>query len=268
VSDVLPVSPPALSARKKGRSPAYPAIPLDVAIQRVRAVYERERRHPVPIPVIQEHWGYASNSGPANVTVAALKRYGLLHDEGQGPKRRAWLTELALEIVLSEEPAEFVRKAALAPDIHLELWEKYGGTLPSDATLRRELILSRGFTESGAREFISQFRKTIAFARLDEVGTPPSATSPLPARLAEDREESKEALMAVESDPVSADDRPRAPATGDLPGVVSIPILLPGVRPVHITGAFPITEAAWQQLIRVLEAMKGGLVSDDPDALP
>jgi hypothetical protein len=165
----------AKTARKKqeGRSPSYPGIPLGEAITRARTIYERDGRNSAPVTAILGHWGYKDGSGPGTIALAALKKFGLLTDEGVGPKRTAKLTELALRIVLdtredSPERAAFIREAALKPSIHAELWRECDGKVPSDGTLRHKLVLDRKFTQRGADEFIQQFRSTIAFSGLNE----------------------------------------------------------------------------------------------------
>lgn len=273
--------------RHKGRSPAYPAISLDLAIERAQIIWDRERRHPAAIPVIQSHWGVKAGSGSANVAIAALKRFGLLSDDGQGERRTGRLTDLAVEILLSTDPDQadhrhnLIRTAALLPVIHHELWEKYGGALPSDANLIRELVMGRNFTHSGANEFISQFRKTLAYAGLDEQ-TPPSPPQEEHESLHGDHLGREEGRFTVQPEPQGSRPQPlgrfvaqpqatappplQRPVAEPVPGVgggaITIPILLPGASPVHITGHFPITEAAWKQLMVVLEAMKGGLVAE------
>jgi hypothetical protein len=47
--------------------------------------------------------------------------------------------------------------------------------------------------------------------------------------------------------------------------MMTIPIPLVGSALVQIVGAFPISEAAWDQLMRVLDAMKPGLVAEAPE---
>lgn len=151
-----------------GRSPGYPGIDLGVALQRARTLYEREQHHAAPTQMIVRHWGYVSRSGPGAVTLAALKKFGLLQDEGKGVKRMAKLTPLALRIIKdrrgpSPELAAAVREAAFFPKIHQELWDHYDGLLPSDDNLMYELEVNRRFTATGAQELISQFRRTLGF---------------------------------------------------------------------------------------------------------
>lgn len=162
--------------RKKVRSPSYPGINLERAIERAEAVYAKEERHPAPIDALLAHWGYSPRSGPGLVTIAALKKFGLLVDQGAGARREARLTDLALRIILDKREGSLDRKraiqeAALRPGIHHELWEEYGGTLPSDTNLEYKLTVQRGFTAAAAKEFLRELRDTIEFAKLEESGT-------------------------------------------------------------------------------------------------
>lgn len=158
---------------KRERSPSYPRIDLENAIQRAREVYSKERMNPAPVNAILSHWGYNSKSGLGLVILAALLKFGLLADDGKGAKRQARLTELARRIILDERDTSIerdaaIKEAALNPTIHKELWEQYNGNLPSDETLRYQLRVNRGFTDTALHEFIPQLRSTVAFAKLVE----------------------------------------------------------------------------------------------------
>ncbi len=245
--------PAAVQRARRGRSPSYPGIALDLAIDRARELERAERRHPAPTTAIHEHWGYKPNSGPAAVTLAALKKFGLLADEGAGGRRLARLTDLAFEILLNPDPAEAIREAALTPPIHRELWEQYHGVLPSDKNLRYELKRNRRFTDRGVDEFISQFRRTVAYAGLDRAASvdrqgAPEVEAPSP----------REGAVTMSSPQTSG---PAVAAAG-IPGVITIPIPLVDSTRVQIAGEFPISEAAWKQLLAVLDAMKPGLVKN------
>lgn len=166
------------TAKKKaeGRSPSYPGIDLAQALDKARVVFQHESRNSAPVSAILTHWGFKATSGPGTVALAALKKFGLMEDQGNGPNRTAKLTDLAFRILLDEreespERAAAIREAALKPGIHADLWTKYAGDIPSDATLRHHLRVDRKFTGSGADEFIRQFRSTIDFAKLKEAGS-------------------------------------------------------------------------------------------------
>jgi hypothetical protein len=161
-------------AKREGRSPAYPSIGLHNAIEKAKILYEREKRHAAPAVNVVKHWGYSPKSSAGLLTLSALKKFELIEDEGAGESRKVRLTDLALRIILDPDVKskhEAIQKAALNPAIHAEIWEKYGGNLPSTETLKYYLHMERGFTGFGADEFIREFVDTISFAKLGESGT-------------------------------------------------------------------------------------------------
>lgn len=230
------------------------------AEKRVRELYNAENKHAAPVSAIVEHWGYRSSSSGGRTTLAALKKFGLLEDEGSGEERTGRLTDLAVELVLNPDPETARRKAALFPKLHRQMWEEYGTNLPSPAALRYRLIREFGFTESGADEFVEEYEATVAYAGLAD---------------GDHREQEHGFAVSGASNP---GEPPRKTAVHDhgLPGQpppasdlpppsgMTIPIPLLGEAPVYVTGTFPLSEASWAQMIRVLEAMKPGLV--DPTA--
>lgn len=245
------------SSTRKSRSPGYPGIPLDAAISRARAIYQAEKKNAAPVSAIVQHWGYKPNTSSSNSALAALKKFGLLEDEGSGPDRLARLTDLALQIIHNPNPEEFIREAALKPRIHQELWQKYRANgLPSDAALKHELVMTRNFTDVGATDFIKQFHRTITYAKLDvDAELHPSSSVEEPSPPASASSTREVTTPDVQPAPVH-----RRPSTLG-PDAHTIPIFLPGGAFVELVGAFPISEAAWDQMMRVIEAMKGGLVT-------
>jgi hypothetical protein len=246
--------------RHRPRSPSYPSIPLDVAISRARVLYEHEGRHAAPIAQIAQHWGYSPKSSGGTSTIAALKKFGLLVDEGNAARRHAELTPLALTILIDERNRDqAIRDAALMPPIHRELWQKYGPLLPSDGTIRSYLLLERDFTENGVKEFIPVFRRTVDFAQL---GMGDDGTS---SDLDGEQEETDQA----------------APDQRDLTGIpvlahlsahhatsptrtIQLP-LSPG-KWVAVQGDFPLSQAEWRQMLAVLGAMQPALTVEPRSA--
>lgn len=160
--------------KREGRSPGYPSINLRNAIEKAQIIYDREKKHAAPAVNVVRHWGYTPKSSAGLLTLAALRKFNLIEDEGSGQNRKVRLTDLALRILLDpneKSKNEAIQKAALNPPIHTEIWEKYGGTLPSTETLKYYLHMERGFTGFGADEFIRHFVDTISFAKLGESGT-------------------------------------------------------------------------------------------------
>ena len=163
-------------AKTKHRSPAYPAVNLQQAIEHAQTIYDADRRNQVPVAVAISHLGFPDGSSQGLRAVAALKQFGLLEEDGKNEDRRVRLTERALDILIApstDDPGRFraIQRAALEPTVHAELWEQYNGELPSDATIRAQLVRHREFNETYVDRFIKEFRDTIAFARLSESDT-------------------------------------------------------------------------------------------------
>ncbi len=249
--------------RKRERSPGYPSISLGPAVEKAKDLYRVEKAYLAPINTIIQHWGYSPNSGAGLVIVAALLKYGLLEDEGSGPARKAKITEFAQRIIRdtreeSPEREQLLREAALRPEIHRKLWDRFGGSLPSDSNLHHTLIFEYHFTDNGATEFIKQFKETIAFAQLGEDDAPSTQEVSLP-------------MIVSRADP----------AARRVPETVTTYVPSPSGRalPIPIMGSdqWPtlylpsrISEADWNQMIAVLQAMKPGIVARDsePDDAP
>jgi len=237
--------------KKKERSPGYPGINLEEAIERARQLYQEERRNYAPVSAILEHWGYQPKSGAGLVALAALKKFGLLEDEGSSQNRRGRLTDAAFRILADSRPdsaerQDLIKQAALTPTIHRELWEQFNGDLPSDANLDYELRTRRHFTDSAARDFIREFRETVGYAGLD----------------------SSDSIGGSSGDTgePGAGGKPHSGGFQDQPmtegRIVAIP--LGPNQWATLQASFPLSKAAWDQMKAVLEAMRPALVQDEP----
>lgn len=243
-------------AKRSGRSPSYPGIDLKEALERSHTLYRIEGKYSASVETILAHWGYKPKSGPGLVTIAALKKFGLLIDEGSGRSRKARLSDNAIRIALDTRPEtgeryKALQNAALTPTIHRELWNSYGDSLPSDANLRYELVTERGFTEAGADEFIPQYKRTLAFAHLLNGGKLSVAEEDKPG-------EESEGQM---SPPTTLQEPPAKPPTTRQTRVIQLPIS--STEWAALQAPFPLTEEKWKQMLAVLDAMKPALVGND-----
>lgn len=153
------------------RSPSYPAIDLKTAIDRARTFYQHEKRSAASVLVASKHWGYSFSSSGGKQALAALISYGLMEDKGSGDRRHVNLTDLAFRILLDERPEsserdEALRRAALMPKIHAELFGKWPDGLPSNPNLRHYLLIEKKFNENAVDDFIRQLRATAEFAKI------------------------------------------------------------------------------------------------------
>lgn len=188
---------------KRFRSPPYPFIPLGKAIERVKQLHPKALHHQVSFSVLADAWGYGEKSSGLVQTAAALIQFGLLSDEGSGQKRKFQLTPDAIRIAqdidpTSEKRRAAIQRAALAPKIHKELWEKYGNSGISDMVLRNYLIFDRkenddsAFSTTSADALIEEYKSSISFAEI---------TSTPPASKEDDPEEGEQKANDLEDSP-------------------------------------------------------------------
>lgn len=154
--------------RKVHRSPSYPAVDLADAITKAEAVYKNERRSATTPEVIAAHMGYSTATGPGGRAVSALRQYGLI--EETGGKYRLSDTGYTL-IHFDRNSSEWrvaVSEAARRPTLFRELVEAYPDGLPSDATLRNDL-LKREFNPASITDVVAILRNTMSLASVGEV---------------------------------------------------------------------------------------------------
>lgn len=155
---------------KRKRSPNYPVIAIDEAIDKVRAIYKEDRRAFAAFPAILEHMGYKvkeKKGGRSARVVSTLKQYGLL-EVANGKYRVSDTAFKILELPEdSSERIELIRQAALTPPVVHKVLAHYKGEVPSDTTLRSHLIITEEFNPDSAGEFIRVLRRTISIVKPD-----------------------------------------------------------------------------------------------------
>jgi hypothetical protein len=154
----------------KMRSPNYPSISLRESYQRVKLLWQKERKTPVPAEVAAKAIGYAGLSGPSRTALSALKKFGLVDSDD----RTVRVSELALRILHpaneTEETKAF-QQAALKPELFAQIYTNMQEA--SDDALRSYLITKLDFSEAGANQFIKTYRDTMDVAKLDEPDSKP-----------------------------------------------------------------------------------------------
>ena len=163
-----PETAAAAKAKQKQRSPNYPAISLKTAIELTRKLYDNAKRTHVSEAVAASAMGYKSLNGTTRGHISALKKYGLVEDEGAGLQ----VSNLAMQILMHPEGSPdrqtAINVAAFIPEIFREIHRTHREA--SDSVLRPYLILSKQFSEGGADQFIQAFRDTMALVSEGDSG--------------------------------------------------------------------------------------------------
>lgn len=150
-----------------GRGPSYPYVDLEGAIAFSRKVYDYAKRGPAQLEsVITEAFKFSPTSSSGEKVTAALKSFGLIEDAAGTNGKAVKLSARAVRILLDEpdsaERKEELKKAAIAPKWYEYCWKKWGKEMPP--AMRSNLLIEHGFVESTVDAFLSNYRKSIAFA--------------------------------------------------------------------------------------------------------
>ena len=144
------------------RSPGYPMFSLKEAIDKAKLIYDHEKRSFTTPDVIAKHLGFSQHvGGPGGRAMSALRQYGLL-EESEGKSRISNLAYTLLQYAVgSPERNQALRTAMRKPALFNELLIEYRDGLPSDDTLRSNL-LQKGFNPEVIGDVVRIFRDTIA----------------------------------------------------------------------------------------------------------
>jgi hypothetical protein len=163
-------SPAKKDQKPRHRSPNYPGISLRAAIAKIEALYKADGLAASPKLAALKHMGYDKLHSEAARTLSALKSFGLVDETTD----RIKLTQRGIEIVA--RPAGDVRRqkaikdSAVSPEIYQQVMEEYRLTgLPSDSSLKSDLITVRKFNPSAVDGFVRDFRDTLELAGLSDL---------------------------------------------------------------------------------------------------
>jgi hypothetical protein len=152
--------------KQKHRSPAYPSDGLETCYKWAKKIYEAERRNATSALIVVKHMGYSSLSGASRTGLSAMKKFGLVVEDGA---ERVRVSDEAVKLFLNpdeESRLALLRSMAQKPEIMKELLERYAGGLPSEDSLKYTLVTERGFGDEAANTFIRAFNETVRFAKL------------------------------------------------------------------------------------------------------
>jgi hypothetical protein len=154
--------------QSKHRSPNYPQLTLEEAVGKVRVLYTEDGKHGAPMQAALEHLGFSSMHGHARATLSALKKFGLIEDKGGRVAPTARAIDLLVFDPDQERHITALQEAALAPTLHRTLWDQSVAEerLPSDRSLRQQLITDHDFNPKTVDNFIRDFKSTLEFAGL------------------------------------------------------------------------------------------------------
>ena len=150
------------SSRRK--SPRAPGMALDEALDRVLKIYDKDRIHSIPTDIAARHMGYSgANNGAALTTLASLGYFGLIERPKDGMISVSRDVESYKFAPNEDMRKAFLRRFLATPPLFAELLDRAQGGMPSDESLKYELI-QRGFLPSTAASLVGIFKRSVDFA--------------------------------------------------------------------------------------------------------
>lgn len=147
----------------------FPFINLAKAIGRAKSIFENDRGGKgLRMPVAFSAWGYSDKSSGGFQTVAALKQYGLLVDEGSHNDRSVKLTEEARRYFQTEIDADrqkLEHNFALHPALMKHLFTHWEGGLVDDPVARTYLKTEIGLNEQSARSALGIYKENLSYVQ-------------------------------------------------------------------------------------------------------
>lgn len=162
------------------RSPHYPYLSLDQAVNLLEIFYKKYKLNKVPISLALKEIGYSATSGAGKrVTASLTQHYGLIDVEGSGEQRRFSVSSLGKTILVPNpsnpsERAKAIQEAALRPEMHSWIFNRYDlatNGLPPDDQLIYDLVYVAGFVDTSVESFVKEFKATYYYAGLDSLKT-------------------------------------------------------------------------------------------------
>lgn len=158
------------NAMQRDRSPAFPVIGLETAVERLAEFETYFKRSPARPEKVGDAWGIKTKAY-ADRMAAALRYFGLLEYQGVGKDRTIIVSEEGrkyLRAQQEETKMEVVKVAALRPKQIAECWGLWSNDRPAGAACIDELVRNHGFSVTGARDFLKVYDATITYAGLSD----------------------------------------------------------------------------------------------------
>lgn len=246
----------------RNRSPNYPAVSLPNAVDRVRALIEKDGKAGAPMEAAAKHIGFSGAHGTARTVLSALKKFGLTGDQ----RGRVVPTQLAVDIINfpPESPRCRAAKqaAALSPQIYKMLVDEYAelGDMPSPESLKPELVADMGFNPKAVDAFISDFFESLQYAGLldgNRLLLSDEQQTVAPSRPESQRDSHPGRPQAAVADVGWAAARPQSQA-GTPMRELTLPLMNNEVAYMRVP--VPISEENYDYLLQQVSIMRRGLV--------
>lgn len=126
---------------------------------------QRAKRNPLSVDMACQHLGYKARNGASLPIIGALRRYGLLVNQGDEVRISDEANAIFLAPQGHPDRVEGIRRVAMRPALFGEVLRAFPDGLPSDENLIYKLQKDYDFaTEKAAENFVESLRDAVAIA--------------------------------------------------------------------------------------------------------
>lgn len=141
------------------RSPSYPSLSLDQAIDLVEKIHKTCRTNIISREVAAKEMGYTGLTGRSLKVLSDLLQFGLLEKTGKGDVRVSRRSVDILHGIDRSDRDEAKMEAALAPQLFRDIHERFPDGIPSESAIRSFLI-KQDFQDVAIGPAINSFLET------------------------------------------------------------------------------------------------------------
>lgn len=147
------------------RSPNFPSLSLEEAVNFAKAIWDKNRKSPIPREAAAKDLGYTGLTGRSMTVLGALNQYDLVEITSKGQTR---VTQTAEDIFVGypeEVKRAAVTRAGQSPSLFREVYERYDGNIPGENAIR-SFFFQKGFTNDGVEKALKSFIATNRYVEI------------------------------------------------------------------------------------------------------
>ena len=160
--------------QKRLRSPSYPSIPLQEAIDLAKKIHSAVHSSSIDREAAAKEMGFSGLTGHSGKMLATLNQYGLVEKSGKGDVR---VTQRLIDIIHPDPAIPSCRsKALLEAARHSDLFDSLMAQFPNGATENalKSYLTRNGYNARALQPAVSSFLETSQFLQQEKLNFSPT----------------------------------------------------------------------------------------------
>ena len=153
---------------ERSRSPNYPAIPLDQAIDLVGQIHAKSRTNVIDRASAAKDMGYSGLTGRSIAMLGALSQYELVDKAGKGDLRVSQTAVDILHGLTDADKKTALLRAGRSPKLFKSIFDRFTDGVPSENVIRSFLV-QQGYANAAINPALKAFSQTNRFLEASAV---------------------------------------------------------------------------------------------------